>query len=100
LADFFEQNPEAIQPYPHLIATTYERQKYIDTVKMMAHGGRVEKKVDGEKEIMQDHHAIREFSGVRLDVRIPKSMVCRKVRKLVMTDTYECPDSLLDPEAE
>jgi hypothetical protein len=98
VADFYEQNPEAIQPYPNLIATTYERQRYIDTLKMMAHGGRVEKKVDGDGDILENHHAIRDFGGIKLDVRIPKNMVCRKVRKLVMTDTYECPDSLLDPE--
>jgi len=32
----------------------------------------------------------------QLDVRISKSTVCRKVRKMVEVDVWECPDSLLD----
>jgi hypothetical protein len=46
VADFYEQNPEAIQPYPFLLANAYERKQYIEMLKMMAHGGRVEKTED------------------------------------------------------
>jgi hypothetical protein len=35
------------------------------------------------------------FGSVKLELSIPKSVVCKKVRKMMLVDTYECPESLL-----
>lgn len=37
-------------------------------------------------------------SGLVLTVSVDRKAVCRRVRKMVMSDVWECPDSILDPE--
>ena len=97
LADFYEANPEMQVPSIRLmIADFWKREDFVTVMRTMAHGGKVEKETDGEKAIMQQHHAIRHFGPIKLDATISKSAVCRKVRKLVETDVWECPDSLLE----
>jgi hypothetical protein len=97
LAEFYAANPEMPLPgHPLVLVDCWKKEEFVLALRSMAHGGRVEKRTDGEKSIMQDHHAIRTFGSITLDARISKSMVCRKVRKLVEADVWECPDSLLE----
>ncbi len=97
LADFYEANPQMEVPsYRRINVNFWKKEDFVGAIRTMAHGATVEKKTDGEKEIMQEHHAIRHFGPIELDATISKSAVCRKVRKLVETDVWECPDSLLE----
>ena|ERR1035441_3370338 len=97
LADFYAENPEMPIPDLRLMAVRpWKKEIFVSAIRIMAHGGVVEKKTDGPTAIMQEHHAIRNFGPVALEVSIQKSAVCRKVTRMVATEVWECPDSLLD----
>lgn len=96
MADFYESHQD--MPIPRLLIAhvgTQEREAFVAAIRNLADGGVVSKKTDDENSIMQEHHGIRMFGPIEVDVTIPKSLVCRKVRKMIETDVYECPDSML-----
>jgi len=97
LADFYAANPEMPVPsWRSVSVDLWKKEDFVKAIRTMAHGGLVEKRTDSAKDILANHHAIRQFGAVQLDVRISKSQVCQKVRKMVEMDVWECPDSLLD----
>ncbi|MGD0497503.1 MAG: hypothetical protein ABSC23_03605 [Bryobacteraceae bacterium] len=96
LADFYAANPEMPMPsYTSMVVNSFSKDQFVSAVRVLARGGKVEKRTDDDKSIMKEHYAIRTFGGLKLDVAISKSMVCRKVRKMVEMEVWECPDSLL-----
>jgi hypothetical protein len=46
------------------------------------------------------YELLRTFEGLAVRFMFDRSNVCRKVLKMVLSETWECPDSLLDAEAD
>src|ERR1017187_3047102 len=97
LADFYETHQD--MPLPTFAwfdnSNFWDRDQFVGAVRMLADGGMVHKKSDTDKNILNQHHAFRMFGPIKVELTISKSVICTKVRKLMMVDTYECPDSLL-----
>jgi hypothetical protein len=98
LADFYESNPGMPVPtYVTNVVQVWTREAFVEGVRIMAHGGVVEKRTDKAEAILHNHHAILRFGKLELDLEISQSLICRKVRRMVEIDVFECPDSLLEP---
>ena len=100
IADLYERHPELVLPYPVIHARADSKDDFIMGAKALADGGIATKSTDadGAYPSIAGHHVKRAFHGVTLDLEIYKSLVCRKVRRMVEMDVWECPDSLLEPE--
>ena len=103
IADLYERHPELKLPYLDITIHAEDKADFIISLKALSDGGTVAKssKDDPDYPSISKHIATREFSGVTLEVEIYKSVICRKVRKTVTREieTWECPDSLMEPEA-
>jgi hypothetical protein len=95
IADFIEENPDFKLP-GDLFMFFYGRQEFVNAVKILAHGGKVEKRADSGNSTLAAYHAIRNFGPVAIHMQIDRKTVCR----LVTPAVYDCPDSLLEAAAE
>jgi len=100
LAAIYESNERMVQPECVDLfvsgATPYE---FRDSVLAMAVGGKVEKlpkRPDSYSYTMQRVLP----SGVAVHLSIPRHSLCKRISKMMLVETWEFPDSLLDPEAE
>ena len=100
LAEFFESHPEMpVNGNWPIMVHTGIRSEFVAGVKALSEHGKVTKSTDDDRyPSIAAHHAKGKFGDIILDMDIPKSLVCRKVRKMVEADVRECPDSLLEPE--
>lgn len=100
IADLYEKHPELVLPYETIHVRADSKDAFAVGAKALADGGMATKSTDadGNYPSLAGHHIKRTFHGVTLDLEIYKSIICRKVRKMVERDVWECPDSLLEPE--
>lgn len=95
IADFYEANPDMPVPgWPSEFIFLYDRQAFLNAVKVLARGGKVTKEVERRED--GNYKAIRDFGGNRVIVEIPRKAICRLIRPA----EYDCPDSLLEEAAE
>ena len=101
LAEFYESHPEMpIQndTWPIMVNAS-TRSEFVAGVKALSEHGKVTKSTDDDRyPSIAAHHAKGKFGGITLDMDIRKSLVCRKVRKMVEAYDWEGPESLLEPE--
>ena len=100
IADLYEKHQELVLPYGTIHVRADDKETFITSAKALADGGIATKSTDadGNYPSLAGHHVKRIFHGITLDLEIYKSLICRKVRKMVECDVWECPDSLLGPE--
>lgn len=96
LADFYENNSEMELPWNIISIHVHGRESFLKTAVNMAKGGKVKKWADAETDSYPYYHVTRQFGEISLDLRIPRSEVCR----LISPARYECIDSLLESAHE
>lgn len=69
------------------------------TAMALSAGGRVGKLPPRDRD--EYYYRIRRVlpSGLAIQISTPRSEVCKRVERMQLVTTWECPDSLLDPEA-
>lgn len=100
LAEIYESDERMEQPQGLDIWLNASRpERFRESVKALALGGKVEKLTPSSD--AEYFYRVRRVmpSGVTVTLITARGSVCRKVQKMVMTDVWECPDSILDPEA-
>src|SRR4051812_27747210 len=100
LAEIYESDERMLQPgegklifYVHVPASDFR-----GSVIALAAGGKVDKVPPAGKD--EYYYRVRRAlpSGLIVELATSRSEVCRKVQKMQLVETWECPDSLLDPE--
>lgn len=97
MAAFYEGHPEMPHPSPVMHKYIYGRDEFTAAVKQLADGGVVTKQVTDKP--LDDFQAVRDFGGIKLKLSIDRRTVCRKVKKMVETEVWECPESILESES-
>jgi hypothetical protein len=91
VAEFYETHPEMPLPPATICVYSWQKPDFLVSVKEMAKGGTIHKKVDADAECGY-YRTIRHFGAVQLEASIPRRTICR----LVTPAVYDCPDSLLE----
>lgn len=100
LADIYDSDERMIQPEVLDLFQHYcNPEKFRGAVMALALGGKIEKLPP--RDDTDYFYKVRRTmaGGLIVELSTARSNVCRKVTKAVMTETWECPDSLLDPDA-
>jgi hypothetical protein len=99
LAAIYESDERMVQPtlLDMYVANT-SPEAFRGSVQALAAGGKVEKLPPVG--VADYFYKVKRLlpSGLVVTFSTPRHGICRRVQKMVMTDTWECADSLLDPE--
>ncbi len=95
IADFYEAHPEMPQPYSPWVSVD-TKEELAKAARTLADGAKVTKSEKGEGHT-ERICVVRDFGGLTLEVSAYKDNVCRKVKKMVEVDAWEC-SSILEPE--
>ena len=103
LADLYERHPEMQCPGANLhLYLPYDTniEHVRASVKAFADGGVVTKRAP--KDSLEFYYRLeRTFAGgLKVELNIERSAVCKKVTKMQIVETWECPESLLDDGKE
>ena len=100
LADIYEAHPEAAAPRTLWVFLPYETTPDAAraTIKALSDGGRVDKVAPYSE--TSTTYTVRRLlpSGLTVDLHTERSTVCRRVSRMQMVDTWECPESILATE--
>jgi hypothetical protein len=95
LADLYERHPEMLVPDHGLsLYMPYDTksENLRATIKAFTDGGTVHKDPSDEY-----YYRLHRFFGVlEVTVNVERSVFCKKVTRMKMVETWECPDSILE----
>ncbi len=100
LADIYEADERmAVPPKLDIDIFNVTPEVYRGAVRAISLGGKAEK-LPARSPDEYFYRVKRELpSGVVVELVTQRSGVCRRVQKMQLVDTWECPDSILDPGA-
>ena len=103
LADLYERHPELkASPAAVYLYLPYDTdsEHLRAAVKAFADGGVVTNRAP--KDSLEFYYRLERIfaGGLKVELNVERSAVCKKVTKMQMVETWECPDSLLDDGKE
>lgn len=104
LAALYERHPELITPNTSLylyLPWDTSAKRLRASLKAFADGGIVTKRAPSD-DLDTYFRFQRTFTGgLTVELNIERSVVCRRVRKMQMVETWECPEAILEePQPE